>query len=149
MGPRTRNIGNQNGQICKLFDDCSSAGVAGPRPDDKRSFSEPVEAVEGVITVDYVEFASIPDVDGATARPMILVNEPGTGRLFVNDMQGPIFSVSYDGETVTEYVDTNADNWGVAVNSGGRERGMQSFAFHPQFGEAGAPGFGRFYTGAT
>ena len=44
---------------------------------------------------------------------MILVNEPGTSRLFINDMQGPIFSVSYDGETVTEYVDTNAGNWGV------------------------------------
>ena len=109
-------------------------------------FSEPVEAVEGIIIVDYVEFASIPDVGGATARPMILVNDPGTSRLFVNDMRGPIFSVSYDGETVTEYVDTNADNWGVGVNSGGRERGMQSFAFHPQFGEAGTPGFGRFYT---
>ena len=79
-------------------------------------------------------------------RPMILINEPGTGRLFVNDMLGPIFSVSYDGETVTEYVDTNADNWGFSVQSDRRERGMQSFAFHPQFGQAGTPGFGKFYT---
>jgi glucose/arabinose dehydrogenase len=28
----------------------------------------------------------------------------------------------------------------------GRERGFQSFAFHPQFAEVGAPGFGKFYT---
>src|SRR5690606_13340232 len=26
------------------------------------------------------------------------------------------------------------------------ERGFQSFAFHPQFNQAGAPGYGRFYT---
>jgi glucose/arabinose dehydrogenase len=28
----------------------------------------------------------------------------------------------------------------------GRERGFQSFTFHPQFGQAGTPGFGKFYT---
>jgi hypothetical protein len=77
---------------------------------------------------------------------MLLVDEPGTRRLFVNDMRGPIYSVSYDGRSVTRYIDVNAASWGVGVQSTGRERGMQSFAFHPQFGQAGAPGFGRFYT---
>ena len=114
------------------------------RTDDP--FPQPIEALEGIINVDFVEFASLPDRDGEAVRPMILINESGTGRLFVNDMLGPIFSVSYDGETVTEYVDANADNWGFSINSTGRERGMQSFAFHPQFGQAGTPGFGKFYT---
>jgi hypothetical protein len=114
------------------------------RTDDP--FAQPIEAVEGIINVDFVEFASIPDVAGEVARPMILINESGTGRLFVNDMQGQIFSISYDGATVTEYVDTNADNWGFSVQSTGRERGMQSFTFHPQFGRAGTPGYGKFYT---
>jgi glucose/arabinose dehydrogenase len=77
---------------------------------------------------------------------MILVDEPGTRRMFVNDMRGPIYSVSYDGATVVEYVDISANLWEVGVNASGRERGMQSFAFHPQFGEPGAPGFGKFYS---
>jgi hypothetical protein len=111
-------------------------------------FPDPIEATEGVITVDFIEFATIPEFDGQAARVMILVDEPGTRRMFVNDMRGPIYSVSYDGRTVAEYIDINEERWGVNVNSSGRERGMQSFAFHPQFGEAGAAGFGKFYTWA-
>jgi len=109
-------------------------------------FPEPIEAVEGVITVDFVEFATIPDIDQSPARVMILVDEPGTRRMFVNDMRGPIYSVSYDGQTVTHYIDINADDFDVRVNSSGRERGMQSFAMHPQFGRDGTPGTGKFYT---
>jgi hypothetical protein len=77
---------------------------------------------------------------------MLLVNEPGTRRLFVNDMRGPLYSVSYDGKTVSRYVDINAPNWGVNVQSQGRERGFQSFAFHPQFNQQGTRGYGKFYT---
>lgn len=109
-------------------------------------FSSPVEATEGVVVVDFVELASIPDSDGEPARMMLLIDEPGTGRMFVNDMRGPLYSVSYDGETVTEYVNIDDPRWGISVQASGRERGFQSFAFHPQFGEAGAPGFGKFYT---
>ena len=99
-----------------------------------------------MIRVNVREFATIPDIDGEAARMMLLVDEPGTKRLFVNDMRGPIYSVSYDGETVTLYLDINDPKWGVSVQSQGRERGFQSFAFHPQFGQAGTPGFGKFYT---
>ena len=77
---------------------------------------------------------------------MLLVDEPGTRRLFVNDMRGPLYSVSYDGKTVTLYLDINAPDWGVSVQSQGNERGFQSFAFHPQFNQAGTRGFGKFYT---
>ena len=65
-------------------------------------FPSPIPASNGVIRVDFVEFASIPDIDGAPARMMRLVDEPGTGRIFVNDMRGPLYAVSYDGRTVTE-----------------------------------------------
>jgi hypothetical protein len=109
-------------------------------------FPQPIEARQGVITVGVREFASVPDIDGIAARMMNLVNEPGTRRLFVNDMRGPLYSASYDGKAVTLYLDINAMPWGVSVLSMGRERGFQSFAFHPQFGQAGAPGYGKFYT---
>ena len=109
-------------------------------------FPQPIPATDGVIRVSVVEFATIPDVDGQPARMMLMVNEPGTRRLFVNDMRGPLYSVSYDGKTVRPYLDINAPMWGVRVQSMGNERGFQSFAFHPQFNQAGMPGFGKFYT---
>jgi len=109
-------------------------------------FPQPINTTDGVIRVNIAEFASLPDVGGEPARMMLLVNEPGTRRLFVNDMRGPLYSVSYDGRTVTRYLDINAPNWGVSVQSQGRERGFQSFAFHPQFNQPGTPGYGKFYT---
>jgi hypothetical protein len=109
-------------------------------------FPQPIDSRQGVITVGVREFASVPDIDGVSARMMNLVNEPGTRRLFVNDMRGPLYSVSYDGKVVTLYLDINDPKWGSSVQSAGRERGFQSFAFHPQFGQPGSPGFGKFYT---
>ena len=99
-----------------------------------------------MIRVNVREFATLPDIDGVAARMMNLEDQPATKRLFVNDMRGPIYSVSYDGATVRLYVDINDPKWGVGVQFQGRERGFQSFAFHPQFGQAGSPGFGKFYT---
>jgi hypothetical protein len=109
-------------------------------------FPAPIPERDSVIRVNVREFATLPDIDGVAARMMNLEDEPGTKRLFVSDMRGPLYSVSYDGATVRLYVDTNDPKWAVPVQSQGRERGFQSFAFHPQFAQAGTPGFGKFYT---
>jgi hypothetical protein len=116
-------------------------GVFAQSPTDP--FPTPIPASEGVIRVRVAEFASVPDVGGEAARMMLLVDEPGTRRLFVNDMRGLLYTVSYDGRTVTPYLDLN--KLGVPVQSMGRERGFQSFAIHPQFGQPGTPGFGKLY----
>jgi hypothetical protein len=108
-------------------------------------FPTPIAAAEGVIRVDFVEFASLPDIDGQAARMMLLVDEPGTRRLFVNDMRGPVYGVSYDGKSVTRYLDIDAAEWAVGVQAASRERGFQSFAFHPEFGRSGARGYGKLY----
>ena len=107
-------------------------------------FPDPIEVTEGVIVVGYTEFATLPDVGGERARPMRLVDESGSERLFVNDMQGPIYTISYDGE-VARYLDINAPGWGVPVEFTGRERGVQSFALHPQFSVPGTAGYGKLY----
>jgi len=109
-------------------------------------FPKPIADNGEPLRVNLAEFATLPDVGSEAARMMLLVNEPGTRRLFVNDMRGPLYTVSYDGKTVTPYVDINASNWGVNVQSQGRERGFQSFAFHPQFNQPGTRGYGKFYT---
>jgi hypothetical protein len=109
-------------------------------------FPQPINIKDDVVRVTLAEFAAVPDAGAEAARMMLLVNEPGTRRLFVNDMRGPLYSVSYDGKTVVKYVDINAPAWGVNVQSQGRERGFQSFAFHPQFNQQGTRGYGKFYT---
>ena len=84
----------------------SAAPVAAQLTTDP--FPTPIPATEGAITVSFREFAVVPDMDGLAPRMMAMVNEPGTRRLFVNDMRGPIYGISYDGKSVRQYVDVNA-----------------------------------------
>jgi len=111
-------------------------------------FPQPIVGAEGVITVTLREFASLPDINGVAARAMTLVEEPHglRRRLLVSDMHGLLYVLGQDGRTVSQYLDLRDPKWGVAVQSQGRERGLQSVTLHPQFAQAGAPGFGRFYT---
>jgi hypothetical protein len=109
----------------------------------------PIPASEGVIVVGVQEFASLPAYEGAPARPMLLVDEPGTGRLFANDMWGRLFTITYEGR-VGPYLDLREERWGVSVATPERapimELGVQSFALHPQFAATGTPGYGKIYT---
>lgn len=107
-------------------------------------FEVPLASNGEVVLVDYEEFAEIPDVGGEPSRMMQLQDEPVTGRMFLNGMRGPVHTVGYDG-AVAMYLDINVSEWGVRVESSGRERGVQSFALHPQFAETGTPGYGKLY----
>ena len=125
------------------------AGPAGAQISND-PFPEPIPTSEGVIVVGLEEFAVLPDVDGAPPRMMVLVDEPGSGRLFVNDMWGFLHAISYDG-TVTTYLDAREPRWGLSVEAPAElalimEVGLQSFAFHPHFNVPGTAGFGKFYT---
>lgn len=110
-------------------------------------FPTPIETTQDVISANFVEFAHIPhDADGFAPRIMHMVTEPGTNRRFASVMTGPIYAMNADGSNVTLYVDINDEQWGVQVMSAGNERGLQSISFHPQFNDAGTPGYGKFYT---
>ena len=111
-------------------------------------FPDPIPATDGVIKVNFVEFATVPDAGTDPPRMNLLVDEPGTHRIFVNTMQGMLYSVSYDGKTVKPYLNISDPQWGNPVQFAGTERGFQSFAFHPQFAQSGTPGYGKFYTWA-
>lgn len=104
-------------------------------------FPTPIVADEGVIVVEFTEFARIPPVDGEAARMMTMIEEPGTGRMFLSDQRGMLYNVGDRGD-VSLYLDVNE---AVSVAAPWREMGIQSFAFHPQFAEAGTPGYGKFY----
>ena len=109
-------------------------------------YPDPIPRSEGVIRVDYVEFAQVPDFEGRPPRMMHLAGEPGGDRMFVNDMWGILYRISNGGETVTEYLDLTDSDWGFSLDARSGERGFQSFAFHPQFSDAGTQGYGKLYT---
>jgi len=109
-------------------------------------FPEPIGEGAEPIAIDVEELAVLPDVEGETPRMMELAYEPGTDRIFVNGMRGPIWVVRPDGSRIVEYLDIDDDRWGVQVESSNREQGFQNFALHPQFAEEGTPGYGKIYT---
>src|SRR5687768_6412935 len=97
-----------------------SASPALAQPVDP--FPTPIPATEGVVTVKFAEFASLPDVDNEAARMMLMVNEPGTRRLVISDMRGILYTVSYDGKAVNQYLDLRDPAWAVSVQSANFER---------------------------
>jgi hypothetical protein len=108
-------------------------------------FTTPIET--GPLAVGVRDFATLPDsVNGASSGParMSLMTADPLGRLFVNDQRGPIYNVSPTG-SVSEYLDIR-EYAGVALTNVRNEQGLQSFAFHPDFNNAGANGFGKLYT---
>ena len=109
-------------------------------------FVEPIEATAGAIKVNLVDFATLPAINGEAARMTTVVDEPGTRRLFANDLRGIVYAVSYDGKSVGSYLNAAAAEWKLTVMAVGLDRGLTSVAFHPQFAQPGTPGFGKFYT---
>jgi hypothetical protein len=106
-------------------------------------FPTPIE--RGSLTVGIRDFAVLPDSDnGQPARMSVMTASPD-GRLFVNDQRGPLYSISPDGATVTEYLDVD-DFPGTEVQNASGEQGFQGFDFHPDFNNAGTAGYGKFYT---
>jgi glucose/arabinose dehydrogenase len=124
----------------------SASAQSLPQGQTNDPFPQPIVQNEGVITVTVRDFASLPDIAGVPARMMTLAEDGGSKRLFVSDMRGVLYGLGTDGKTVMPYLDLRDEKWGFAVQAEGREQGMQSFALHPQFSEAGTPGFGKFYT---
>lgn len=124
-----------------------SATVACAQPSSSNPFDTPIEASRDIITVNFTEFARIPNDDaGFPPRLMHMVTEAGTDQRIVSSMTGQLYAMQADGSNVHLYLDLTAPQWQWQIMSAGSERGLQSFAFHPQFNQAGSPGYGKFYT---
>ena len=83
-------------------------------------FPTPIEATAGVIAVSFVEFATLPDVDGEAPRMMHFVDEPGTKRHRSSARCAACSTASATtARRVTPYLDINAPKWGVGVQSQG------------------------------
>jgi len=123
-----------------------SAGAAHGQQLSTDPLPTPIESTKDIIAVSFREFALIPDMAGRAPRLMNMIDEPATKRFFVNTLDGAIYTVSYDGKVVTPYLDANEARWNVRVYAPTIDTGMMSVAFHPQSGQKGAPGHGKFYT---
>lgn len=108
-------------------------------------FPTPIEAQKDAIVVGIEDFAVLPDVGGKPAQMKTAALEPGSGRLLVSDMAGIIYRIDGNG-AATPWLEMADSRWATAIDASWREQGLQSFAYHPQFAQAGTPGYGRVYT---
>jgi hypothetical protein len=109
-----------------------------------------------VLTIDVEDFASLPitgkldgtgQVDGMLARVNSIREEPGTtGRLFVTDMNGPVYILDKKTGSPRMYLDFNGTGnrnglFDRLLSDPGYSSGVSQFEFDPDYARNG-----RFYT---
>ena len=106
----------------------------------------PIQTTDG-LTVRFVEFATIPDADGRAAAHDALRRRAGheSGSSSAT-MRGMLYSVSYDGKTVTPYLDVNAAKWGIERAVAGHRARPPELRVPSAVRQRGTPGYGKFYT---
>ena len=77
---------------------------------------------------------------------MLLVDEPGTRRMFVNDMRGPLYSVSYDGKTVAVVPGYQRSGLGSERPVARQRARLPELRVSSAVQPGGTRGFGKFYT---
>ena len=130
---------------------CAAGGQTEP-------LADPIPATiqKGDLVVGAEEFVRVPrtsdsseggQTNPAYARIQFLVPiGDGSGRLVVNDLRGPLYVTDERGMTPGTFLDLRDRDVGFDDSMFPNETGLVSVAFHPQFGDAGTPGFGKFYT---
>ena len=103
--------------------------------------NNPYPGVRVGATVGVRDFATLPNSNGAPARLNSAAVAPD-GRFFVVDQRGPVYDLS-SGGAATPYLNVASLNLALLNDNG--ERGVSQIAFHPQFDQTGAPGFGKAY----
>jgi glucose/arabinose dehydrogenase len=115
---------------------------------DKIQPSDLVLAAEEFVRVPQTSDSSEDgQTNAAYARIQFLVPlGDGTGRLALNDLRGPLYLTDERGTDPVVYLDMRTQDVGFDDSMFPNETGLVSVAFHPQFGQTGTPGFGKFYT---
>ena len=111
----------------------------------------PEKVAKSDIAAAALPFAQLPSsidwprTDEAAAGVQSMQPIPdGSGRLAVADQRGILYVTNATGEPLRTYLDLRRQN--VDFRHLSFERGFMGFAFHPQFGKLGAPGYGKLYT---
>lgn len=101
--------------------------------------------------MELVDFVQVPA--SSPFRPRARLNllthsGDGSGRLFVNDMRGIIWVIEDGAIRTTPFLDAAAV-LGATLDTRELQRGLVSFAFHPDYAEPGTEGFGKLYTSTS
>ena len=109
-------------------------------------FPTPINTTDGVVTLNFRAFATLPDVDGQPARMMLLVDEPGTAACSSTTCAGrstPSATTAQDRAVRRcQRVRSGACRSSRAATSAA-SRASPSIR---SSASAGTPGFGKFYT---
>lgn len=116
--------------------------LVGQIPTNAQSYPSPIPL--STLEVGIRDIARLPNPSTGVVPRMSVATRDPLGRLMVNDQRGPMYTVNVSTGAVVEYFDIR-DYTGISLNAGG-ETGFQGFAFHPDFNNSEAPGYGRFYT---
>ncbi len=116
----------------------------------------PEKIFKGDISVTAVEFLRLPQTLDSSAAPStnnayarIQYMQPipdGSGRLVINDLRGVLYIYDEAHNTLDVLLDIRDGEYGFDDSMFPNETGLAGFAFHPQFGQPGRPGYGKFYT---
>lgn len=120
-----------------------------PRPATaKRRDLIPQKIKKSGLSVALVDVAQLPP--SSEEKPLARVNwlhhaGDGSGRLFAADMRGKIHVIKNGRILPTPFLDI-AKIRGAGFYDRHFEAGLSTFAFHPNYGRPGQPGYGKFYT---
>ena len=129
-----------------------------PPPATPQALTDPIGAtIEiGSITLATEKFVRAPATEdpvggsgsnSAYARIQYLQSVPdGSNRMFFNDTRGVLYVTDQDGAEPQVFLDLREEDVAFYPHRFPNESGFMGFAFHPQFGESGAPGYGKLYT---
>ena len=121
--------------------------VNDPIPDPIRKGDIIVEARQFVRAPQTDESALDAITNLAYARIQYLTPiGDGSGRLVLNDLRGLLYITDEGGMEPVTYLDIRTRDVGFDDSMFPNETGLVGIAFHPQFADAGTPGFGKFYT---
>ena len=129
---------------------CGEAASPTPLPSP---LADPIPAkiAKSSIVVAALPFAQLPSsidwprTDEAAAGVQAMQPIPdGSGRLAVADQRGILYLMNAAGEPLRPYLDLRRQDPDFRHLS--FEIGFMGFAFHPQFGKPGTPGYGKLYT---
>ncbi len=117
----------------------------------RAQLTDPIaDPVPSGLSVRLESWLTIPIQAEDTTSPKVRLNHlkpcPGSSRLFCNNLNGRLWiSPGPDGNNTSEFLNL-ATYFPNFIRTPGLGTGFSSFAFHPEFATAGAPGYGRFYT---
>jgi hypothetical protein len=100
------------------------------------------------IKVAIEPWLTIPASNASAPRARInhLKPQPGSNRLFCNDLNGKLWLIEHTGaNSASQFLDI-LSHFPEFIKSPGLGTGFASFAFHPEFMTPGSPGYGKFYT---